>query len=160
MTKSNDKIKLSPGKKLIYNFILIFIPFLILFLLEILLRIIGFGDNLNLFIDHPDKEFKEYKIVNPLIGKKYFQKLEYTSPPNDIFLKEKPDNEFRIFVIGSSTVIGFPYDYNLMFSRILQERLQDSYPEKSIEVVNEEYDEEFANIGKTPKEEQKKLVEE
>jgi tetratricopeptide (TPR) repeat protein len=132
----NDKIKLSPGKKLIYNFILICIPFLILFLLEILLRIIGFGDNLNLFIDHPDKEFKEYKIVNPLIGKKYFQKLEYTSPPNDIFLKEKPDNEFRIFVIGSSTVIGFPYDYNLMFSRILQERLQDSYPEKNIEVVN------------------------
>ncbi len=136
MTKLNNKIKLSPGKKLFYNFILICIPFLILFLLEIILRVVGFGDNLNLFIDHPDKEFKEYKIVNPLIGKKYFQKLEYTSPANDIFLKEKPANGFRIFVMGSSTVIGFPYNYNLMFSRILHERLQDSYPEKHIEVVN------------------------
>ena len=137
MKKLNDKTKLNFGKKLIYNFfIIICIPFLILFLLEILLRIIGVGDNLSLFIDNPDKDFKEYKIVNPLIGKKYFQKLEYTSPSNDIFLKEKPANGYRIFVMGSSTVIGFPYDYNLMFSRILQERLQDSYPEKHIEVVN------------------------
>ncbi len=38
--------------------------------------------------------------------------------------------------MGSSTVIGFPYNYNLMFSRILHERLEDSYPEKHIEVVN------------------------
>jgi len=136
MTKNINKIKFNTGRKLIYNLILLCIPFLILFLLEIFLRIIGFGDNLNLFINHPDKEFKEYKIVNPLIGKKYFQKLKYTSPANDMFLKEKQGNGFRIFVMGSSTVIGFPYGYNLMFSRILHERLQDSYPEKHIEVVN------------------------
>lgn len=136
MTNLNFKTKFTSRKKLIYSFILICIPFIILFLLEILLRIIGFGDNLNLFVNHPDKAFREYKVVNPLIGKKYFQKLEYTSPANDIFLKEKPDNGFRIFVMGSSTVIGFPYNQNLMFSRILHERLQDSYPEKHIEVVN------------------------
>ena len=136
MTNLNYKTKFDSRKKLIYYFILICIPFLILFLLEVLLRIVGFGDNLNLFVNHPDKEFREYKVVNPLIGKKYFQKFEYTSPANDIFLKEKPDNGFRIFVMGSSTVIGFPYNQNLMFSRILYERLQDSYPEKHIEVVN------------------------
>ncbi len=136
MPKINKKIKVSLRKKLVYNLILIILPFFILFLIEIFLRIISFGDNLNLFIDHPDKDFKEYKIVNPIIGKKYFQKLEYTNPANDIFLKEKPGNGYRIFVMGSSTVIGFPYNYNLMFSRILHERLQDSYPDKHIEIIN------------------------
>jgi tetratricopeptide (TPR) repeat protein len=123
-------------KKLIYKFILWLFPFFVLLFIEILLRIFGYGDNFKLFINHPDKQFKEYKICNPLIGEKYFSKLEPTTPPNDMFLKEKPANGFRIFVIGSSTVAGFPYGENLKFSRILEERLQDIYPEKHIELVN------------------------
>jgi len=75
-------------------------------------------------------------MINPEIGKKYFQKLEYNRPCGDMFLKEKPENGFRIFVLGSSTVLGFPYNQNVMFSRILQDRLQDCYPNKKIEVVN------------------------
>jgi tetratricopeptide (TPR) repeat protein len=136
MIKHKKRAKINFRKRLIYNFMLLCITFLFLFILEIILRIAGYGDDLGLFINNPDKDFKEYKIVNPYIGKKYFQKLEYTSPANDIFLKEKPDNAFRVFVMGSSTAIGFPYNYNLMFSRILQERLKDSYPDKYIEVVN------------------------
>jgi tetratricopeptide (TPR) repeat protein/lysophospholipase L1-like esterase len=70
------------------------------------------------------------------VGKKYFQKFEYTAPTNDIFLTDKPENVFRIFVMGSSTVFGFPYERNLMFSRILHKQLEDAYPNKKIEVVN------------------------
>jgi hypothetical protein len=70
------------------------------------------------------------------VGAKYFQRLEYTAPARDIFLRKKPEDCFRIFVMGSSTVVGFPYENNLMFSRILQERLQDAYPDKKIEMVN------------------------
>ncbi len=136
MIEQKNKPKINFRKKLIYNFMLICITFLLLFIIEVVLRIAGYGDDLSLFINNPDKDFKKYKIVNPLIGKKYFHKLEYTSPANDIFLKEKPGNCFRIFVMGSSTTIGFPYNYNLMFSRILQVRLKDSYPDKYIEVIN------------------------
>ena len=75
-------------------------------------------------------------MVNPDIGKKYFNKMEYSSPAKDIFLKEKPKDVFRIFAMGSSSVAGFPYDNNLMFTRILSERLRDAYPEKKIEMVN------------------------
>ncbi len=130
------KAKPSIPKRIIYNLILVLIPVIILLFFEVLLRIFGYGDNLNLFINYPEKPFREYKINNPEIGRKYFQKLEYTRPCNDMFLKEKPENGFRIFVMGSSTVIGFPYSRNLMFSRILHDRLQDSYPGKHIEVVN------------------------
>ena len=73
-----------------------------------------------LFIDFPGEEKIEHKIVNPEMGKKYFHKLEYPKPTHDLFLKQKPENGIRIFVMGSSTVVGFPYDENLMFSRILR----------------------------------------
>ncbi len=124
------------SKRLIFNTIIVLFPFLLLFLVEILLRTFSYGDNLSLFVNHPEKEFSEYRIVNPIVGKKYFQRFEYTEPPKDAFLKEKPDSCFRIFVMGSSTVVGFPYDNNIMFSRILHEWLRETYPGKKIEVVN------------------------
>jgi tetratricopeptide (TPR) repeat protein/lysophospholipase L1-like esterase len=135
---SENKPKTSPkkGNKIIFNSILVLFPLIILLVIELILRITGYGDNLNLFVNHPDKEYKEYKIVNPEIGKKYFQRFEYSNPPKDIFLKKKDANSMRIFVMGSSTVVGFPYDNNLMFSRILHEWLREAYPGKKIEVIN------------------------
>jgi tetratricopeptide (TPR) repeat protein len=134
-TKTPD-LNLSKSQKIAFKAISFLVPFLILFILEIILRLAGYGDNFSLFIQNPDKDYKAYEIVNPEVGKKYFQKFEYTRPANDIFLKKKAANTFRIFVMGSSTVIGFPYDKNLMFTRILDQRLQDAFPGKQIEVVN------------------------
>jgi lysophospholipase L1-like esterase len=128
--------KISQSRKVLFNLIIALFPILIVIILELLLRLFGYGNNLSLFIDNPDKAYKEYRMVNPEVGKKYFQKFEYSTPPKDIFLKEKPDSCFRIFVMGSSTVVGFPYDNNLMFSRILHERLREAYPARKIEVVN------------------------
>jgi tetratricopeptide (TPR) repeat protein/lysophospholipase L1-like esterase len=133
----NNPPELSRVKKFVYNSILIiFIPCIILFLSEMLLRIVGYGDNYKLFLDFPAEDYQEYKFLNPDIGKKYFQKLDYNKPCSDMFLREKPENGFRLFVLGSSTALGFPYEQNMIFSRILQERLQDCYPEKKIEIVN------------------------
>ena len=126
----------SKPRKLLIKIIAASMPVIILLLLEGGLRLISYGDNLNLFIPNPVEGYEDYMIVNPGAGKKYFQKLEYTAPPNDIFLREKPDETFRFFVMGSSTVVGFPYEENLMFSRILHKQLQDAFPEKPIEMVN------------------------
>lgn len=126
----------APKQNIVFKLITIFIPIIILMAFEGVLRITGYGDNLHLFVQNPVKGYEKYMIVNPVIGKKYFQKFEYTAPANDIFLKDKPENTFRIFVMGSSTVFGFPYERNLMFSRIMHKRLEDAYPDKKIEVVN------------------------
>jgi tetratricopeptide (TPR) repeat protein len=138
MKKKNTPVKkfISKPKKLIFNLLIALIPVLLFVILELILRLFHYGDNYSLFMDHPDEQYKEYRIVNPQVGAKYFQRLEYTEPARDIFLRNKPDDCFRIFVMGSSTVIGFPYENNLMFSRILQERLQDAFPDKKIEMVN------------------------
>ena len=130
------KKELPSGKKQLFKLITGLIPILILLIFEGFLRITGTGDNLDLFIQNPAKGYEKYMIVNPVVGKKYFQKFEYTAPANDIFLAEKPGNVFRIFVMGSSTVYGFPYERNLMFSRILHKQLEDAYTDKKIEVVN------------------------
>ncbi|GAB1453734.1 hypothetical protein MASR2M47_37900 [Draconibacterium sp.] len=130
------KKEISSKQKFIFKFITGLIPLIILLAIEGLLRLTGYGDNLDLFIKNPVQGYEKYMAVNPQVGKKYFQKFEYTSPPNDIFLAEKPESTFRIFVMGSSTVFGFPYERNLMFSRILHNQLEDAYPNKKIEVVN------------------------
>ncbi|MFC2089761.1 hypothetical protein ACFLT1_03215 [Bacteroidota bacterium] len=135
--KSNTSShEISKSQRLAFSIISYTFPLLLLLLLEGILRMVSYGDRLNLFIDHPEKGYEEYLIVNPAVGKKYFQKFEHDAPSNDIFLKEKTSETFRIVVMGSSTVVGFPYEKNLMFSRILHMRLEDMYPEKEIEVVN------------------------
>lgn len=134
--RKTDTAELSKQKKILFNIILFSTPFLLLFIVELFLRVINYGDDYNLFIDFPEKDYTEYKFINPDIGKKYFQRLGHNKPCGDMFLKEKPENGFRIFILGSSTALGFPYYQNLMFSRILEERLQDSYPDKKIEVIN------------------------
>ncbi len=127
--------KFNPGKKIVFSLILVLIPFILLLVIEFFLRIIQYGDNYDLFVDY-DFYGKEYRKCNPEFGRKYFYRFQNSVPANDIFLRKKPENGFRIFVMGSSTVYGFPYSSGMMFSRILHERLQDSYPDKHIEVVN------------------------
>ena len=134
-TLSSEK-EIKSSQKLLFRVLLVLMPVLILLLFEASLRLFKVGEDLSLFIENPTEGFEQYYIVNPVNGKKYFQKLEYTNPANDIFLKKKDDECFRIFVLGSSTVFGFPYEYNLMFSRILHKRLEDAYPDKKIEMIN------------------------
>jgi len=132
----NKKAEYNRSKKVLFRIITLTFPLLLLMLLEGSLRLFSYGDKLNLFIPNPRDGYEEYMIVNPVVGKKYFQQFEYDAPPNDIFLRKKPEETFRIFVMGSSTVVGFPYGYNLMFSRILHQRLEEVYPNRQIEIVN------------------------
>jgi len=120
-------------KKILFYSISVIIPFFFLVLLEVLLRLFSFGDDLSLFKDSSDPRYYE---INRQVGERYFNKYSHTTPLSDKFLKQKPPNGYRIFVMGESTVQGFPYDANLAFSRILHRRLQDIFHERFIEVVN------------------------
>ncbi len=91
---------------LYFRIIALLLPVALFAIVEIVLQLVDYGDNFNLFVRNPEKGYENYLIVNPQIGKKYFQKFEYTDPANDIFLEHKPANAFRVFVMGSSTVFG------------------------------------------------------
>jgi tetratricopeptide (TPR) repeat protein len=124
----------TPVKSYIFSFLLFATPVLFFVILELALRIFHYGQNLDLFVSAPDKLAK-YKIGNIYVGRRYFSH-DHTTWRSDLFLKQKPANGYRIFVLGGSTAIGYPYDNNVMFSRILQYRLADTFPDRYIEVVN------------------------
>lgn len=52
------------------------------------------------------------------------------------FRQEKPANGLRVFVLGDSSAIGFPFGPEFAFPRFLQERLAAAMPDRTVEVVN------------------------
>ncbi|MBN1560767.1 hypothetical protein JW998_10990 [candidate division KSB1 bacterium] len=128
--------QLAPAKKRLFTLIAVSFPFLVIILLEIGLRLGHYGGDTRLFVPTPTKE-SPYFGLNQNAGRRFFYRDDFLpSPRKDLFLQIKPENGFRIFVLGGSTTAGFPYGNNLTFTRILQRRLISIFPEKHIEVVN------------------------
>ncbi|TWI94562.1 tetratricopeptide repeat protein [Mucilaginibacter frigoritolerans] len=127
-----------PSKKRIILFkgiSIILVPLVILLLLELLLRICNYGNNLSLFIEY--KGDKNYLVFNPDASKKFFTEQQMATRGNsEIFKKNKDSNTLRIFVLGESTTIGYPYFHNGSFHRWLQYRLTHTYPDKNFEIIN------------------------
>lgn len=127
---------LSSAKQRLFRLLLFLIPIVLLCTLELLLHLLKVGGDRRLFVPTPDKNSK-YFGINRAVCKRYFQGDNFVpSPRKDLFLQQKPENGFRIFVLGGSTTAGFPYGNNLTFPRILHRRLVNTFPEKRIEVVN------------------------
>ena len=113
----------------------ILLPFLILFLLEMGLRIFHYGYDTSLFIQYPRDQ--RYLVLNPNASRKYFTEPAMAPTGNsEPFKKIKDENTCRIFVLGKSTTIGYPYFHNGSFHRWLQYRLGRTFPGRSFEIVN------------------------
>ena len=113
--------------------ILVLLPIIILVGTEILLRSIDYGYDFQQWVDAGQGKY----VINPNIGKKYFTSGDFN--PNtieDIFDQHKKTNSFRVFVLGGSSAQGFPYNPMGSFSRYIRKRLELTYPNTNIEVVN------------------------
>jgi len=110
------------------------LPFFILILVEIILHLCNYGYDTSLFIE--DKTGKYYHL-NPEISQKYFAVQENATRENvELFTKVKKPGTFRIFALGESTTVGFPYMHNGAFPRMLKCRLQFEYPTINFEIIN------------------------
>ena len=79
----------------------------------------------------------DYYTMNPDIKHRYFSQVDFspnTSPES--FLPSKPKETYRIFCLGASTTVGYPYWYNAAFSSFLRDRLQKQFPNKKCEIIN------------------------
>jgi len=124
-------------KSTLYKIIAILLPFLLVLLIELSLRIIGYGENYQLFKKVNADKKPDYLEMNSTIAGKYFKNNGLTSDnQSDLFLKTKTDSTFRVFVQGASTVVGFPFYRGGSFPRMLKQRLALTFPDKNIEVVN------------------------
>ena len=113
--------------------VLFLFPIIVLVALEIFLRIIDYGYNLEQWVDAGGGKY----IINPNIGRRYFTSGDFS--PNtieDVFDQHKKSNSFRVFVLGGSSAEGFPFNPMGSFSRYIRKRLELTYPNTKIEVVN------------------------
>lgn len=122
-------------RRLLFTAAMLLLPLAVLGGIEGGLRLAGFGAEIPLFVEVPG--YPAYLVPNPDVGRRYFAGASVVpGPPHDAFLREKPSGSFRIFVQGASSAAGFPYGHGGSFSRMLLQRLQPTYPDRHIEVVN------------------------
>ncbi len=132
----NRSAPLSPKRKRAYLIVTLATPIVVLVLLEMGLREFCYGPDISLFTT---EEFggKTLHIMNPDVKHRYFNNVEFspnTSP--DYFLVPKPKGMYRIFCLGGSTTIGFPFGPIGSFSTFLRDRLKAIFPNNQIEVIN------------------------
>lgn len=128
-------VLLRKKRMLVIKIISILFPFLIIGGVEGGLRLFDYGHNLALFITSPQNS--NYYQLNPAASLKYFSNTEIATKGNsELFKKVKDTGTLRIFVLGESTTIGYPYFHNGSFHRWLQYRLMHSCPEKRLEIIN------------------------
>jgi tetratricopeptide (TPR) repeat protein len=109
------------------------IPVLFLLLLEVSLRIIGYGFNPNMTFKHTVKDVPSY-LSNIQFAWRFFPPAIARAPNPFIFPQVKSDNTYRIFILGASAAAGTP-DGAFSFGRILQVMLSQMYPQANFEVI-------------------------
>jgi tetratricopeptide (TPR) repeat protein len=118
-----------------FKVIAIALPFIVILLIEAGLRIFGYGHDLSLFVE--DKENPSCMVMNPHASERYFTTEDNaTVGVYEPFTKKKAPETFRVFVLGESTTIGFPYMASASFDRWLLYRLMHTFPDRKFEIIN------------------------
>lgn len=113
--------------------VLILIPVIFFILFELSLRLFDYGKDIPQWVDARRGKY----IINPEVAFRYFNQVEnIPTTIEDIFDQQKKNNAFRVFVLGGSSAAGFPYMPMGSFSRYIRKRLELTYPNSTIEVVN------------------------
>jgi len=127
---------ISSHKKRLFTILTLLVPLLLFAVLEATLRLAQYGPDLSVFQSRT-VDGKVWYSMNPAVKARYFPQSEHAgSSSPDLFEHPKPHGTFRIFCLGGSTTVGFPYWYNASFPTLLRERLHTVFPRKTIEVIN------------------------
>jgi tetratricopeptide (TPR) repeat protein len=128
-------VALPPGRRRLFLAITLALPWLLLGLLEIGLRIAGVGGSYPLFV--PYEPEPGWLFTNPDFARRYFAGGPFTPSPHlDFFRAVKAPGTFRIVFQGESSAAGFPYGHGGAPSRMLAQRLQAAFPDRQVEVIN------------------------
>ena len=109
-------------------------PFLLLFALEAVLRVAGFGYPTRFFLKSTVRGETVW-IENQEFTKRFFPPGLARSPQPLVLSGRKPKDTVRIFVFGESAAMGDP-EPAFGFPRMLEVLLSAQYPDKRFEVVN------------------------
>lgn len=123
-------------KRTAFTVVTLLVPVLLLITVELLLRLASYGPNLDLFVKE-ESEGRTFFVMNPELKARYFSRTQFTpSTSLDFFQSPKPPGTYRIFCLGGSTTVGFPFGQAGSFSSFLREQLKARFPNRSSEVIN------------------------
>jgi lysophospholipase L1-like esterase len=100
--------------------------------LEAALRLAGFEVELSAGGDPKANQTALFRAATQTDGVAIMQRPDLPVA----FRSQKPSGGLRVFVIGESSVWGFPYGPDLAFTRVMQDQLEAAWPDRPIEVVN------------------------
>jgi tetratricopeptide (TPR) repeat protein len=119
-------------KRLIFRLVLLLLPALVLIVLELILRLIGYGAPTSFFVK---STAGDAHVTNEKFAWQFFARRTTSKPVFSKLPIHKAPNTIRIFVLGESAAMGTP-DPAFAFSRILELFLERQYPDKHIEMIN------------------------
>ncbi len=120
-----------------FRAVAVLLPFLLLTLAELVCSFAGWGT-----AAISEDPFVEFSEIRPLFEQSPDRQTWHTSPNRrkyfreDSFSVSKPADEFRIFVLGGSTVQGNPFSIETSFPSYLQIALENADPGHPWKVVN------------------------
>ena len=124
-----------PFKAILYPLITaVGVPLLFFTLLEISLRVLGFGNGYDYF-NELEIDGQTFYQENPAFANQFYPPELKIGPLFNTFSKQKPDGAVRIFLLGGSAAEGFPHR-NHGVSRHLSAVLHSQMPETKFEVIN------------------------
>jgi tetratricopeptide (TPR) repeat protein len=124
----------APAPRKWFRLLALLTPALLLALLEIILRLTGYGYPTSFFLPNT-KGGQSVLVENPKFGRRFFSKATARTSQPLCISRNKPEGSFRIFVFGESAAMGDP-DPSYGLSRQLERMLRIRHPDKRIEVIN------------------------
>lgn len=120
----------------LFRAIAVAIPLLSFVLFEYVLRAIGVGQDTRFVIRCDDVPSPNAFRFNPAADRAYYGPRDISGPDPRPFEIPQDKDQFRIVVVGGSTVVGFPYPFELALPKQLEVILNEQFPEKQFEVLN------------------------
>lgn len=121
-------------RRWLLRFLLLLLPFALLGVSEICLRLAGYGFDTHLF-----KRLRigatDYFVQNEDFGRRFFPSELARHPGPVRFPVHKAPGTFRVFVLGESAAMGDP-DESFAPDRYLAILLQEKYPGTRFEIIN------------------------
>ena len=118
----------------LFRVTLLLLPFLLLGLFEIALRLGGYGYSPQ-FFKRAQIGGSEYYVQNEDFGRRFFPKEVARHPGPIRFPVRKAPGTFRIFVFGESAAMGDPVQ-SFAADRYLEVLLRQKYPGTRFEIIN------------------------
>jgi tetratricopeptide (TPR) repeat protein len=117
-----------------FRIIALVVPLVNLGLLELILRLAGYGYPADFFL-RARVNGRPAFVDNQQFARRYFPAGLERTPRPLVLAADKQPGTLRVFVFGESAAMGDP-EPAFGFARILEELLRDAFPGRSVEVVN------------------------